>query len=478
MSESDDLLDVWLNGHLAGTLMRGQSDDVEFAYSDEHLTLRTATPLSVSMPLVQQYYGPKEVMPWLSNLLPDAVEVRDRWAAKFHETRNDPFSLLRHMGQDAPGAVQVVPRGFEPSTLGGTAPITDARIAERIHEIIEDPDHWVDDTDEDEGRFSLGGNQGKFALALVDGVWHEPNGRTPSTHIIKPGMVTTHGHTNSEIQAVEFVTMRAAKRLGLTVAAVEIEDFAGLPAFVTKRYDRLTTSTGTLRMHQEDFCQALSLLPSRKYEEDGGPTMHDMVNVVRENSSRAVAATDLHALAQLFAFNLLTAGVDAHAKNHSLLLSGKAVRLAPAYDLISAHGIWDEKRVQFKSSAAVRYGKERRFRNISGRNLARAADTLGVPRAEFHEMLVQMQSQLPAAFEAAAAELPEGMRSQNVLVMPSRQERFGSDVAARATSQDLEETPSFTPPSNLADRGRPRVWVPGQVEGGRWVSGSYRSRGR
>lgn len=60
-----------------------------------------ATLLSVSMQIVQQHYGPNEVMPWLSNILPDAVEVCDRWAAKFRETRNDPFTLLRYVGQDA-----------------------------------------------------------------------------------------------------------------------------------------------------------------------------------------------------------------------------------------------------------------------------------------------------------------------------------------------------------------------------------------
>lgn len=49
---------------------------------------------------------------------------------------------------------------------------------------------------------------------------------------------------------------------------------------------------------------------------------------------------DRATLAQLVMFNLLTAGVDAHAKNHGLVLSGNLVRLAPAYDLISAHGLW------------------------------------------------------------------------------------------------------------------------------------------
>lgn len=479
MSGNSDMLDLWLDGRLAGSLMRGPSDDVEFSYSSDYFGSRGATPLSVSMPLVQQHYGPVEVMPWLSNLLPDAVEVRDRWAAKFGETRNDPFSLLRHMGQDAPGSVQVVPHGTEPSQLGNLSQITDARIAERIQEIIEDPDHWVDGSDEDQSRFSLGGNQGKFALARIDGQWFEPNGRTASTHIVKPGMATVTGHTNAEVQAVEFVTMRASRYLGLATALVKIEEFNGLAAFVTQRYDRITQPDGTVtRLHQEDFSQALSFLPTRKYEQNGGPTMADMVAVVDDHSSPQWRAKDRAALAGFFMYNLLIAGVDAHAKNHSLILSGNLVRLAPAYDLISAHGMWNADRVRFKSSAAVRYGKQRPYRRITGRNLARTADTLLLNRGEFHDRLVDMQQKLPTALAQAISELPTEMVTDRVKRMAEREKEFGAEVVSRMTLADIADTPIFDPPSHRRRSRRNSVWVPGQLKNGAWELGSYRNRGQ
>lgn len=478
MSGHPDILDLWLDGRLAGSLMRGPTDEVEFSYDADYFGSRGTTPLSVSMPLVQQHYGPNEVMPWLSNLLPDAVEVRDRWAAKFGETRNDPFTLLRHMGQDAPGSVQVVPWGTQPSQLGSKSQNTDARIAERILEIIEDPDHWVDDSDEDQSRFSLGGNQGKFALAKHDGQWFEPNGRTASTHIVKPGMATVQGHTNAEVQAVEFVTMRASRYLGLTTAQVEIENFDGLPAFVAQRYDRRSDQDGAVtRLHQEDFCQALSFLPSRKYEEDGGPTMADIVSVVNDHSSPRWRDDDHLALARLFAFNLLAAGVNAHAKNHSLILSGNLVRLAPAYDLISAHGMWNADRVQFRSSAAVRYGKERPYRQITGGNLARTADTLRMDRCAFQDQLVDMQRKLPGVLDKAVNELPEEMLTERVKRMSEREKAFGTEVASRMTMADIADTPKFDPPSNRGRRRGNRVWVPGRLKDGVWESGSYRDRG-
>ena len=152
-------LDLWLDGKFAGKLRRGANDQVEFAYEIDYIKDRP-TPLSVSMPTSIRAHGPRTVMPWLSNLLPDAEEVRDRWAAKFAERKTDPFTLLRHMGQDAPGSVQVVPEGIQPSQAGVYTAISRARIAKRVGEIIHDPNHWVDDNDEDQSRFYLGGNQG------------------------------------------------------------------------------------------------------------------------------------------------------------------------------------------------------------------------------------------------------------------------------------------------------------------------------
>src|SRR5690606_21629234 len=111
--------------------------------------------------------------------------------------------------------------------------------------------------------------------------------------IVKPGMVLNSGHTDDHIQAVEFVTMRAARALDLSAAKVEILDFDGVRAFVTTRFDRRVSPDGTVtRIHQEDFCQALGVFPSRKYEEDGGPTMADMVQLVDRTSSPSYRGTD------------------------------------------------------------------------------------------------------------------------------------------------------------------------------------------
>lgn len=472
-------LDVWLEDRLAGHLIRAESGEVELAYTEAHLATSRSTPLSVSMPLTSPGYGPDLVMPWLSNLLPDEDQVRDRWAAKFGSRDSSPFGLLRHMGQDAPGAIQVVPHGVVPSTTGELTPISEQEIASRVAGIIADPDHWVDDTAEDESRFSLAGTQGKFALAKVGETWFEPNGRTPSTHIVKPGMRMASGATNAEVMAVEFVTMRTARHLGIPTATAEIVDFAGTPAFVATRYDRVTphvehgTSAPT-RIHQEDFCQALSLYPGRKYESDGGPTMADMHALVTQTST-AAPGVDVATLAQLFAFNLLTGGIDAHAKNHSLLLSGNQVRLAPAYDLISAHGLWPEARVLHKSRAAVKYGKTNSYTGITARNLARTADVLGESRERFRGRLEGMIAPLAVGMQGSIEQLPTSLRTDLVTQMPTRQARFAERLRSSIREMDLSyrELPRFQPELTNALRRPTGVWEPGRYVGDRWVLGRY-----
>jgi len=88
------------------------------------------------------------------------------------------------------------------------------------------------------------------------------------------------------------------------------------------------------RVHQEDMCQALGLMPGRKYQQDGGPSIADIVSLIRRVSSNP--NTDVDRFLDANAFNWLIGGTDAHAKNYSLLISeSNEVRLSPLYDLSS-----------------------------------------------------------------------------------------------------------------------------------------------
>lgn len=83
------------------------------------------------------------------------------------------------------------------------------------------------------------------------------------------------------------------------------------------------------------MCQALGLPPARKYENQQGPTAAAICNLLRSTMGPD-AEQAVREFVDALAFNWMIAGTDAHAKNYSILLAGRNVRLAPIYDLASA----------------------------------------------------------------------------------------------------------------------------------------------
>lgn len=131
----------------------------------------------------------------------------------------------------------------------------------------------------------------------------------------------------------EYLTMRIAQTCGLPSVKVEYHTFCGIPAIVATRYDRRMTATGVVRIHQEDLCQALSVTPSKKYAEDGGPSTPTVLRVLRMTSNPQESA---RAFAAMLFFNYLMGAPDAHAKNYSLVhLGADRCVLAPLYDVAS-----------------------------------------------------------------------------------------------------------------------------------------------
>ncbi|MDR3566639.1 MAG: HipA domain-containing protein [Syntrophobacteraceae bacterium] len=120
----------------------------------------------------------------------------------------------------------------------------------------------------------------------------------------------------------------------------------GISAKLVERYDRKTALRAlppsdwpyTKRLHQEDFCQAPGIVPELKYQNEGGPSLKQCFDLLREASD--VPVVDILALLKAVISNFLIGNHDAHGKNFSLLYSGETVlgrvtRLAPFYDLVS-----------------------------------------------------------------------------------------------------------------------------------------------
>lgn len=176
--------------------------------------------------------------------------------------------------------------------------------------------------------WSLGGNQGKFALAWHNGSWNSALGSAPTTHIFK------YGVAGYKLQALnEYVCMRTAGLLEIPVAQVTYQPFEDEPALIVKRFDRTTDARENVsRLHQEDLCQALSKMPYEKYTSDGGPSAADILALL---ASLPYADFNVPSFIRMLFSNVLIGGTDAHAKNYSLLLSGNGALLAPMYDVAS-----------------------------------------------------------------------------------------------------------------------------------------------
>jgi serine/threonine-protein kinase HipA len=329
----DKSLYVLINSERVGVVSQGPSGKLSFRYEESWRQRREATPLSLSMPVSRREHPNAVVEPYLRGLLPDNENVLKRWGRRFGVPWNSPFAHLRNVGEDVAGAAQFVreSRLDDATALGTVEPVDEAYIANRLRVLRGDRAAW-DDIDAP-GQFSLAGAQAKFALyRSLDGQWGLPAGRTATTHILKPPLAyLAHQEVN------EHLCLRAAGALGMRSATSEVIEFGDEPAIVLERHDRLRRDDGSVvRVHQEDFCQALGVYPDRKYErEDGGPGAVDIVALLREHIPPSQAAYAIEMFCRALAYNWAIYGPDAHAKNYSLLLAGGDVRLAPLYDISS-----------------------------------------------------------------------------------------------------------------------------------------------
>lgn len=323
---------VLLNGEVAGRVWQQSTGMLGFEYDRGWQEREDGYPLSLSLPLAQARHEDRGIRAYLEGLLPDNFEVLRQWGRQFHVSPNNPFALLAHVGEDCAGAVQLV----APERAGalrrspGTAVqwLTETEIEERLFRLSRNQAAWREPGDA--GYFSLAGAQPKIALLWNGEKWGIPSGRTPTTHILKPPVLDLNGFVENE-----HVCLHLARVLGLPAAGSEVRRFGDQVAIVVERHDRLVTAGGIRRIHQEDFCQALGVSPRIKYEQEGGPGIAPIIEVLRTHSDRA--EEDEATLVDALALNWAIAGTDAHAKNYSLLIAeASQVRLAPLYDVVSA----------------------------------------------------------------------------------------------------------------------------------------------
>jgi serine/threonine-protein kinase HipA len=390
-----------LEDRQAGTLTQNADSRLTMSYAKSWLDSSSATPVSLSMPVTTASYTGPAVRAYLEGLLPDDDQVLERWGRTYHVSARNPFALLRHVGEDCAGAVQLVRPERLAEVLSGKGHITwlsEEELTSKLASLVSTPANWHLS---ESGQFSLAGMQTKTALHLdpTTGRWGQPRGAAATTHIFKPAVP---GFVDHELN--EHLCLSAAFELGLESAQSQIQNFGQHRFIVVTRYDRYRSDEGqVLRLHQEDMCQALGISSRHKYQNEGGPTPEQIVGLLRNRiRPQQVASEAIERFTQALAFNWLVGGTDAHAKNYSLLLAGGQVRLAPLYDVASALP-YDDMYLP-KLRMAMRIGREYRLERIQGRHWRRFAVENRLDPDRLIARIDDMARHMVAAFETAAAD--------------------------------------------------------------------------
>ena len=366
---------VLLSDRVIGHVRQDERGKLSFRYHPEWRDTPGAYPLSLSMPLAALDHPHDKIEAFIWGLLPDNEYVLDRWAKKFQVSSRSPLALIANVGEDCAGAVQFVRPDRLDAVLDAQAPdiawLTETDVAERLRQLRSDNSAWR--RPGDSGQFSLAGAQPKTALLFRDGRWGVPSGRIPTTHILKPPSAEFDGHAENE-----HLCLALARAIGLPTATSAVTRFEDEIAFVVERYDRLITQQGIQRIHQEDMCQAAGIPPMRKYENEGGPGVTQILEILRGSSS--APEEDGRTFLDAIAFNWLIGGTDAHAKNYSFLIAGEGrVRLAPLYDVASILPYeFDAMRIRL----AMKVGDKYRIRDISARSWEKLSEALGIDPAQ------------------------------------------------------------------------------------------------
>ena len=404
-------LSVALNGRLVGVLDRAANGAVSFVYDAGWLAdERRAIPVSLSLPLREERYSGAEVSAFFDNLLPDNDQIRRKVAEKVGAEGTDAFSLLNKIGRDCVGALQFVPEGGDITPPGPPecAPLSDADVADIIRNLATVP-LGIRPDGERELRISIAGAQEKTAL-LWDNGWCLPKGATPTTHILKPELGKLPNGLDMTLSVEnEHFCLTLCRELGLDVAQSQIVNFDDVRVLAVERFDRLKASDGRLlRVPQEDFCQALSVPPTIKYNSDGGPGIRECLNLL--NGSDYAEEDRLAFLKAQIIFWLIGAP-DGHAKNFSLFLTpGGRYRMTPLYDIMSTQPNYAAKQLQRKEfRLAMAVGDKRHYPidEIMPRHFLQNAKAAGVEEEKVEEVFATLADSADAALERAVKAMPK-----------------------------------------------------------------------
>ncbi len=326
MSTQNRLLILW-DEQVVGTLERHGTEKLVFQYSRDWLN-NADRPISLSLPCREKKYSSAISTAFFENLLPEN-NARTILAFNHRFDKKDTFAFLENFGADCAGALSILPEADKMDFSPGQYESINTELIEALDKIVADPDKFTLFPEMKKARLSIAGAQDKLPVYLEEDRFYLPlNPGSATTHIIKPVNAAF-----PDIPRNEAFCMELAQKIGLTVPESRLMKMGPHEFFVINRYDRKMIAKNVIRIHQEDFCQAMGVPAERKYQENGGPGFLQCRQLADEFLSDQGVDVRMN-FARIMTFNYLIGNHDAHGKNFSIIHE-QTPQFAPFYDLLS-----------------------------------------------------------------------------------------------------------------------------------------------
>lgn len=393
-------LKVYFNHYLAGTLI--QEDRVlgyTFQYDEGYL--KTDQPaLSISLPKQIDVFSAYISAAFFAGFLPEESN-RDHLAKCLKINPTDTWTLLKVMGRECAGAISIVEEDqkvvleYKPEYKF----ISDDEFDDILRHLHQRPLNFGY-----EGTyFSIAGAQTKMGVALVDDRIAIPLKQTPTTHIIKNKNLRFKNSVENE-----FYCMRLAKEIGLEVANVEMRKVMDERYLLIERFDRKFFDDKIIRIHQEDFCQAMGIPSEKKYELSEGPGFKKVKDYIYDYSVDPIE--DSQKLIKAIAFNYFVGNCDAHGKNYSFVYND-GIRLAPLYDLLST-AVYPHLKPH---RLAMTIGGQKDLFSVSNSHWRKLAEDLNVNYSLLKEIVYQIEDNLMQNHLKLAESFQADIKLRNVI---------------------------------------------------------------
>ena len=400
-------LSVRLLGKPIGTLIQNDAGTFEFTYLDQ-----ANKNLSISIPLQRDPFLSRQCRPYFEGLLPESDLVRNLLGKKYSISANNTFSLLEAIGHDCAGAVSFHQTNEDVNDNNSYRLEGREIDNQELKKIIIDLPKRPLFTDIDGLRLSLAGIQDKAALCYENGKFILPHNLCPTTHIIKTAIPDM-----SDSIFNEYACLKIAKAIGLSACNVEIVRLDDIEFLLIERYDRTRLDGKISRYHQEDFCQALAILPSNKYESEEGPSVAQCFNLIDHSFS---PAKDKITFLKYFIYNTLIGNKDAHGKNYSFVYNADYHPvIAPLYDVLCT-----DLYPTLTKKMAMKIGGKYILNDVHHRHWKIFCDDLDVSFSQFKKLLINIAHQIKAELNQPSFDI----KSNNIEIWKKLSEHIVQNI--------------------------------------------------